>query len=234
MIPRPAEWRAGDPAPWPIPARRFDVAELVDVVTGVAAPIRHDQSPYDVEVPDGMRASAVLVVLADGPHGAEVLLTRRSMEMRTHKGEMSFPGGRLDPGEAFGAAALREAHEEVGLDPQHVEVVGTLPPLRLLASTSWILPIVGRVPAPLDLGARTREVDRVLWVPVAELTRPGTYSEEYWQIPAGEFSVVYFHLDDETVWGATARVLQQLLRAAHGLALHDPPIRYREELQPRE
>ena len=154
------------------------------------------------------------------------------MAMRTHRGEMSFPGGRLDPGEHFAAAALREAHEEVGLEPHHVDVIGALPPLRLLASTSWILPIVARLAEPLALEARTPEVDRVLWVPVAELTRPGTYSEEYWQIPAGEFSVVYFHLDDETVWGATARVLQQLLRAAHGLSLHDPPVRYREAMPP--
>lgn len=215
-----------------MPTRQFGAHELVEAISAVDVPVAPTASPADVAVPTDMRAAAVLMVLADGPQGAEVLLTRRSMELRTHRGEMSFPGGRLDPGETFVEAALREAHEEVGLHQQQVEVVGAMHPLRLLASSSWIMPIVARAPEPLPLEPRTAEVDRVLWVPVSELTQPGTYAEEYWQIPAGEFSVVFFRLHDETVWGATARVLQQLLRAAHGLALHDPPVRERGPSHP--
>ena len=77
--------------------------------------VSHDEPDFD-----GAKHSAVLAVLADGPHGAEVLLTRRSMDMTNHRGEVSFPGGRLDPGETYEQAALREAHEEVGLDPADV------------------------------------------------------------------------------------------------------------------
>jgi 8-oxo-dGTP pyrophosphatase MutT (NUDIX family) len=234
IIPRPTGWSPGEQPPWPEPTRQLSTGELISIVRAADVPVRHDAFPHEVRIPDGMRPAAVLVVLADGPRGAEVLLTRRSMEMRTHRGEVSFPGGRLDPGEHFAMAALREAHEEVGLDPHDVEVIGALPPLGLMASTSWIMPVVARAPERFDLEACTPEVDRVLWVPIAELTAPGTYREEYWQLPAGEFSIVFFHLDDETVWGATARVLRFMLRAAHGLPLLDSTTPYREAIAPTE
>ncbi len=160
--------------------------------------------------------------MADGPDGAEVLLTRRSMNMRSHQGEVSFPGGRLDPGETYVDAALREAHEEVGLAPGAVEVVGQLHPIGTWVSRSWIVPIVGSVAEPLPLASplrgQTGEVDRVLWVPLHDLTEPGTFREEWWHTAMGERSIYFFELDDETVWGATARLLHQLLRVAHGLA----------------
>lgn len=167
----------------------------------------------------------MLAVVADGPAGAEVLLTRRSLEMRSHRGEVSFPGGRLDPGESSVDAALREAHEEVGLHPSAVEVVGQLHPIGTWVSRSWIVPIVARLVAPLpvvpELRGVTSEVDRVLWVPLHDLTRPGTFREEWWQTALGERPIYFFELDDETVWGATARLLYQLLRVAHGLVAGD-------------
>jgi len=167
----------------------------------------------------------VLALVADGPHGAEVLLTRRSLEMRNHRGEVSFPGGRLDPGESYMEAALREAHEEVGLHPSAVEVVGLLHPIGTWVSRSWIVPIVARLRAPLpvvpELRGLTNEVDRVLWVPLHDLTRPGTFREEWWQTALGARPIYFFELDDETVWGVTARLLYQLLRVAHDLAADD-------------
>ena len=169
--------------------------------------------------------SAVLAVVADGPNGAEVLLTRRSLQMRSHRGEVSFPGGRLDPGETSVDAALREAHEEVGLHPTAVEVVGQLHPIGTWVSRSWIVPIVARLVAPLpivpELSGLTSEVDRVMWVPLHDLTQPGTFREEWWHTAIGERPIYFFELDDETVWGATARLLYQLLRVAHGHAADD-------------
>ncbi|MBK8335033.1 MAG: CoA pyrophosphatase [Acidimicrobiaceae bacterium] len=173
----------------------------------VAAAVAAGSTPSELQ-PDfaDARPSAVLAVVADGPQGAEVLLTRRSMEMRSHRGEVSFPGGRLDPGESYVQAALREAHEEVGLHPDAVEVVGELHPLGTWVSRSWIVPIVARLAEPLPLAAplhgRTSEVDRVLWVPLHDLTRPGTFHEEWWHTPIGERPIYFFELDDETVWGA--------------------------------
>lgn len=173
---------------------------------------------------DDARPSAVLALLADGPSGAEVLLTRRAMHLRNHRGEVSFPGGRLEPAETHEQAALREANEEVGLPLDGVEVIGRLRPLGTPVSRSWIVPVVARIDQPLPLEGHPGEVDRVLWVPLHDLTSPGTYREEWWDTAAARGAVLFFHLDDETVWGATARILHQLLRAAHGIDGHEPPL----------
>ena len=170
------------------------------------------------------RPSAVLALLADGPTGAEVLLTRRAMHLRNHRGEVSFPGGRLEAGETNEEAALREANEEVGLPLDEVEVIGRLQPLGTPVSRSWIVPVVARIERPLPLVGHPGEVDRVLWVPLHDLTSPGTYQEEWWDSAPAKGAVLFFHLDDETVWGATARILHQLLRAAHGIDGHEPPL----------
>ena len=202
-----------------MPAPSLDTAS---VLTAVAALDTASDVPDMPELePGAARPSAVLVVLADGPDGAEVLLTRRSMELNNHRGEVSFPGGRLDPGETYEQAALREADEEVGLDPSQVELVGRLHPLATLVSRSWIVPVVGRVAAPLALHGHTAEVDRVLWVPLHDFTVPGTFREEWWHTGWGERPIFFFELDDETVWGATARMLHQLLRVAYGVTTYD-------------
>ncbi|MEQ9161437.1 MAG: CoA pyrophosphatase, partial [Ilumatobacter fluminis] len=155
----------------------------------------------------------VLVTLADGAEGPEVLLTRRSWEMRNHRGEISFPGGRIDPGETPTLAALREAHEEVGLEPAGVAVRGELSHLNTVASRSYIVPKVATIdlPARPELTGQTMEVDRVLWVPLAELTRPDTYHSERWKLGPTDHVLHFFQLDDETIWGATARMLVDLL-----------------------
>ena len=142
-------------------------------------------------VPEGYRLSAVLVGLLDGPSGVEVVLTRRSRDLASHRGEIAFPGGRAEPGEGPREAALRESTEEVGLDRAHATIVGELAPMATVVSASYIVPVVAR------------------------LARPDTYREELWRLPDRELRLHFFYLDDETVWGATARVLHQLL----GLAL---------------
>lgn len=163
------------------------------------------------------RHSAVLIALAEGSSGPEVLLTRRSWGMRSHRGEISFPGGRTDPGETPEAAALREAHEEVGLDPATVRVHGELEHLNTVVSRSYIVPKVASVAEPLPLEAQTMEVDRVLWVPLTEFTRPDTYRSEVWGFGPTDRVLHFFELDDETVWGATAHMIVDLLRRALGI-----------------
>lgn len=172
---------------------------------------------------DALRSSAVLVAVADGPEGAEVLLTRRSESLTSHRGEISFPGGRVDEGETFEAAALREAHEEVSLDPSAVQLGGRLDPISTLASRSFIVPVVGAVGPQPDLWPAEHEVDRILWVPLAELTRADTFREELWPLNDRHRPMFFFELDDETIWGATARVLHQLLRVALGIEGPEPP-----------
>ena len=164
----------------------------------------------------GVRPSAVLVLVADDADGnAGVLLTRRSTALRNHAGQISFPGGRLDPGETEIAAALREAHEEVGLDPAAVEIIGELDHLSTIVSRSHIVPVVGRAVDQLSLASASPEVERVMWVPLAEFVRVDTFRAERWSVPPGlggtERVLYFFELDDETVWGATAHILVDLL-----------------------
>ena len=178
----------------------------------------------DDAVPAGsLRPSAVLVVVADGPHGAEVLLTRRSESLNSHRGEISFPGGRLDAGETFEAAALREAHEEVALNPAVVRLSGRLDPISTMVTRSFIVPIVGSVDQQPPLRPAVDEVDRIIWVPLLELTRADTFHEELWPINGEHHPMFFFELDDETIWGATARLLHQLLRVTLGIDGPEPP-----------
>jgi len=164
--------------------------------------------------------SAVLIALAEGDEGPEVVLTRRSAHLRNHRGEISFPGGRVDPGESVVEAALREAQEEVRLDPSLVDVMGELDHLETMVSRSYIVPVVGRLDRRPILDPATEEVDRILFVPLAHLRRADTYREERWGAPPTDRPIHFFELDDETVWGATARMLVQLLAVVHGV---EPP-----------
>lgn len=166
----------------------------------------------------GSRHAAVLITLAPGPSGPEVLLTRRSWDLRDHSGEMSFPGGRADPGETPVQTALREAHEEVGLEPDLVTVHGELPHMNTVVSRSSIVPKVGTVAEPLSLTAQTMEVERVMWVPLAEFTRPDTYRSEVWGMGQVDRTLHFFELDDETVWGVTATMLVDLITRTLGTA----------------
>ncbi|HEY0518712.1 MAG TPA: CoA pyrophosphatase [Ilumatobacteraceae bacterium] len=189
-----------------------------DVATAIV-----DRSAIEPIAPsDTLRSSAVLVALADGEQGAEVLLTRRSERLRSHRGEISFPGGRVDPGESFEQAALREAHEEVALDPSVVELRGRLDAISTMASRSFIVPVVGTVDTRPGLVAAEHEVERIMWVPLAELTRADTFREEIWEFDGERRPIFFFELDDETVWGATARILHQLLRVTLGVDGPEP------------
>jgi 8-oxo-dGTP pyrophosphatase MutT (NUDIX family) len=195
-------WSEHHESPWP-DGVRWAVDELTALIPEHSAPLLPS-------FPDA-RVSAVLIALVDGPDGAEVLLTRRSMQMRNHAGEISFPGGRLDPGETPIQTALREAHEEVGLDPDLPAVVGELAHLNTIVSKSYIVPVVSVLDHRPPVEPRTAEVDRVLWTPLAELARAGTYRMEMWGRPPMERPLHFFELDDETVWGATAHMLVDLL-----------------------
>ena len=206
VIPRPAVWTEERDAPWPAGAR-WSTDELVaDLPPAASTPA--------VPTFPGAKVSAVLVALADGADGAEVLLTRRSMHLRNHRGEVSFPGGRGDPGETPVDTALREAHEEVGLDPVRPVVVGELSHLSTVVSRSYIVPVVARLDHRPPLVPTSHETDRVMWTPITELTRPGTYHRERWGRAPLDRPLHFFHLDDETIWGATAHMLVQLLTRA--------------------
>lgn len=166
----------------------------------------------------GTAPSAVLVLLYE--HGGEpwVVLTRRAAHLRSHAGEVSFPGGRREPGDAdLWATALREASEEIGLDPGAVEQVGRLDSFVTVGSRSMVCPFVATVERRPELVPDPAEVERVLHVALAELTNPEAWREEIWSLgPAfgGERTTTFFEMPGDTVWGATAAVLRRLLAVA--------------------
>lgn len=215
-IPRPQDWSLGGTAPWVDVARPLSTAEVVAAVA-----LRTSSDP--IAPIETLRSSAVLVAIADGADGAEVLLTRRSQALSSHRGEISFPGGRVDAGETFEAAALREAHEEVALQPSLVRLHGRLDPISTMVSHSFIVPVVGTIEQRPSLHPAATEVDRIMWVPLAELTRTDTFREELWQFDGDRRPIFFFELDDETIWGATARILHQLLRVTLGIDGPEPP-----------
>ena len=217
QIPRPDAWRLGEPAPWA--SRAGQPISMDALVARVSAGSSKELAPA---FPDA-RNAAVLVVLFDGEHGPEALFTRRAAHLRNHRGEISFPGGRMDPGEEPPQTAVREADEEVGLDPSLVTVHGELDHLSTVVSRSYIVPVVATVSQRPTLTAAPDEVDRILWVSLAELSRADTYREEWWGTPPLHRPLFFFELEDETIWGATGRMLHQLLRLAHGVDGPEPP-----------
>jgi 8-oxo-dGTP pyrophosphatase MutT (NUDIX family) len=166
--------------------------------------------------PANSRPAAVLVAMfddgpADAPE-AHLILTKRPQSMPSHRGEIAFPGGKRDPGDpSLVAAALREAEEEIGLDPAAVRVIGELDSISTVASMFTITPFVGVLAAPPALQPDPVEVDHVFAVPLSELLDPDAYREESWELWGAWRPMAFFELPGETVWGATARILHRLL-----------------------
>lgn len=209
-IPRPNNFRTIDHNPF----SNLDTSALqsLDAVTTALRAFRPDPS---LRQPlDDARRSAVLVGLFESSKGVEAILTRRSQQLKNHRGEISFPGGRLEAGETVIDAALRETQEEIGLAPKVAQIVGELNSMATVVSNSHIVPIVARYPSAPNLRATSSEVDRVFSVPLSDLARSDTYSQEHWVFADREFQINFFYLDDETIWGATARILFQVMMLA--------------------
>jgi 8-oxo-dGTP pyrophosphatase MutT (NUDIX family) len=170
-------------------------------------------SPSILPPATGGRASAVLVLFAEGPDGPDLLFIQRSDELRLHAGQPAFPGGAIDAGdEGPVAAALREAVEEVGLDPAGVDVVGTLPEMFIERTGFRIVPVLGwwRRPsavAPVDAA----EVAAVERVSVAELADPDVRLMV--RVPDGRTTPA-FRVRGMLIWGFTAMLVDRLLALA--------------------
>lgn len=161
--------------------------------------------------PGGFGEAAVLVPLHEAGGVASVLLTVRRHDLRHHAGQISFPGGRVEPGEAPLAAALREAHEEVGLPPSEAAVLGRLSDTVVLQSAYRLTPWVASVPYPYPYAAAPREVEAIWHVPLPALMAPGVHRTERRLFYGLEVDVHYYEVEGRTIWGATARVLSELL-----------------------
>lgn len=214
-IPRPATNRPGARAPWHDAADRVRGPTLAQIRAALAAAGPPRRAPAEL---DGARAAAVLVPLYEHEGEVWVVLTRRAAHLRAHQGEVSFPGGGRDGDEALEWTALREAHEEIALDPSTVEVVGELDHLSTITSGSFIVPVVGILPGrPDDLVANPDEVAHILHVRLAELLHEDVYREELWGFDDAERPIFFFELVGDTVWGATASMLRRLLALVLGV-----------------
>ena len=151
---------------------------------------------------------------------SHVILTKRPDTMPSHQGEIAFPGGKFDEtvDTSLRAAALREAHEEVGLDPADVEIVAELDSLVTVMGRFVLTPFVGLLARRPVLAPDPTEVVSVFDVGISELLDDATFREERWDVPAGvgvtpgrDRPIHFFELPGETVWGATARILASFL-----------------------
>lgn len=207
-IPRPEACRPGRPAPW---AASVPASGSLDLATirrrfDEVGPARRSPREGLVDL-----ASAVVAPLYEHEGRTHVILTRRSAALRVHSGEVSFPGGRQEPGESLERTAAREAFEEIGIDPDELEIFGELDHLSTFTSNSFIVPYVAALPGRPELRPNPGEVDLVLHVPLDELLDPAHFREELWGIFDTERPIWFFELVGDTVWGATAAMLRQLL-----------------------
>jgi 8-oxo-dGTP pyrophosphatase MutT (NUDIX family) len=164
-----------------------------------------------MEVQGGRTHSAVLVPLyVDAAGVVHAVFTRRRHDLRRHAGEISFPGGRREPGETLLQAALREAHEEVGLAPEDVDVVGALAPVGTFVTNYAIYPFVGVIEPGTAWVPQAREVAEVLELPLEEVR--AAHGEKRLVRKGIPFRTDTYELGGAMIWGATARIVADLLR----------------------
>jgi 8-oxo-dGTP pyrophosphatase MutT (NUDIX family) len=163
---------------------------------------------------NGHKPAAVLIPVQERPDGDYLVLTKRGDNMPTHKGQIAFPGGRVHVGDAdIVATALRECHEEVGLAPEHVRVLGRLD--EFTAGYGLVVtPVIGVIPAHYEFRIDTTETAAVASVSIQSLMAPGNYVKDAHRSPGGHSSY-HFYANGWDVWGVTARILVQFLELVY-------------------
>jgi 8-oxo-dGTP pyrophosphatase MutT (NUDIX family) len=199
-------------------------ARLPDRLPGVEAqrlmaPLpRTGWQPGDIPV-DARRAAALLL-LYPRKQQAHLALTLRASHLPHHAGQVCLPGGRVEPGESLESTAVREAREEVGVEPGAVEIIGGLTPLHIPVSGFVLTPVVAVARERPSFAPSAHEVARVIDVPLEVLADPHTVRLRRRLHEGRQYDIPYFSVDGEIVWGATAMVLSEFLTI-----LGHPPFR---------
>ncbi len=163
---------------------------------------------------NGYKPAAVLVPIQERQDGDYLVLTKRADNLRTHKGQIAFPGGRVDVGDAdVIATALRESREEIGIDPGCVRILGRLD--EFTAGYGLVVtPVVGVIPAHCEFRIDPVETTAVAAVPIRSLMQPPNFTMNEYLSPGGHPSY-HFYVNDWDVWGVTARIIVQFLELAY-------------------
>ena len=182
--------------------KRLEPVERVDMLSDAL----EGQLPY-------ARKAAVLLGLFDQEGEPTILFIRRSSTLRAHSGEIAFPGGGVDQTDSSPImAALREAQEEIGLDPARVEVLGVLQPVFTVVSNYLVIPVVAFLPRGLGtLQLQESEVTEIILAPLHDLTNPDIFHTEEWMRVGRTRTVYFYDYGSYRIWGVTARILNELL-----------------------
>lgn len=198
----------------------MDTLEILTVLRQHLLTLEHAEAQVDaIEgfIPQARKA-AVLLPLFEQDGEISLAFIRRSTTLRSHSGEIAFPGGSVDASDASQImTALREAQEEIGLDPAHVEVLGVLSPVFTVVSNFLITPVVAFLPHGLgELCLQPSEVQEMLFVPLHALNDPAILHTERWTRDSMTRIVYFYDYGPYRIWGATGRILNQLLQTLSG------------------
>jgi 8-oxo-dGTP pyrophosphatase MutT (NUDIX family) len=170
--------------------------------------------------PDGLRPAGVLVPLCERGGEVTVVLARRSERVPHHKGQICFPGGSRDPGDAdLFATALREAGEELGIRRENVELIGAMEPVPTVTGF-FIQPYVVRIPGETRFALDDFEMEEVFEVPLSVFAEYDRYRYAETTFLGEEYRVYFFDYGPHTIWGATARILHRLAELTGETSLH--------------
>lgn len=176
----------------------------------MAPQMRRDPSVIQVENKD-CRDGAVLALLFPLDDELATVLTVRHANLDQHAGQVSFPGGRRDPGETLRETAIREVYEEIGLTEEALSILGELTPLYIPPSNFCVYPFVAMIDHQPAYDPHDAEVEQILEVPLSYLRSPQARVEEEWDLRGETVVVPYYDVAGYTVWGATAMILAELL-----------------------
>ena len=214
IIPRPGKWWIGDPSPWSNAVdKKLTLEQVIQAVE------KHTPNSIEKEdLEEYTQEAGVLVALYEENNSVYVVLTRRSPHLSTHAHQVSFPGGHQEEKDSdLWDTALREAYEETKLDSSLPKMIGELDPIVTVGSGTLIHPFVALLPNRPELTANSDEVEAIRHVDLAELLEEETWREEYWERNGQSQAITFFEIPDETIWGATANILRQLLTLGLGI-----------------